>query len=170
MIIGHENGGWRLITSQLNHERVGLAAWGIQCWKLYRYALAWAREERGSSGRRVIDDLGVQRNLAEVHCHLEAMRIMNSRMAWQLDQSQLSPVFPSAIKVYSTEILLEVCRLIMDIVGPAALVPGSEEGTVLMGDLEHEYRRGLINTFGGGVVEVLRGLVATHGLGMPQHR
>ena len=30
MIIGEENGGWRLITEQLNHERIGLAAWGIQ--------------------------------------------------------------------------------------------------------------------------------------------
>ena len=47
--------------------------------------------------------------------------------------------------------------------------PGSE-GVMLMGDLEHEYRRVTINTFGGGVVEVLRGLVATFGLGMPQHR
>jgi len=28
MIIGEENAGWRLITEQLNHERVGLAAWG----------------------------------------------------------------------------------------------------------------------------------------------
>ncbi|MFT5483862.1 MAG: alkylation response protein AidB-like acyl-CoA dehydrogenase [Halieaceae bacterium] len=170
MIIGHENGGWRLITSQLNHERVGLAAWGIQCWKLYNLALQWAREPRGKEGLRVIDDPSVQRNLAEVHANLEAMRIMNSRMAWQLDQGEPDPVYPSAIKVYSTEILLEVCRMIMDIVGPNSLVPGDSPGTVLMGDLEHEYRRGLINTFGGGVVEVLRGLVATHGLGMPSHR
>ncbi len=170
MIIGHENGGWRLITSQLNHERVGLAAWGIQCWKIYQLALQWARETRGADGARVIDSITVQRNLAEVHSHLEAMRIMNSRMAWQLDQGEPSPVFPSAIKVYSTEILLEICRMIMDVVGPTALVKAGSPDAALMGDLEHEYRRGLINTFGGGVVEVLRGLVATHGLGLPQHR
>lgn len=170
MIIGHENGGWRLITSQLNHERVGLAAWGIQCWKIYRLALQWARETRGPDNQRVIDSPTVQRNLAEVHCHLEAMRVMNSRMAWQLDQTELSPVYPSAIKVYSTEILLEICRMIMEVVGPAALIKPGSPDAVLMGDLEHEYRRGLINTFGGGVVEVLRGLVATHGLGLPQHR
>jgi hypothetical protein len=49
-------------------------------------------------------------------------------------------------------------------------VAADSEGTVLQGNLEHEYRRATINTFGGGVVEVLRGLVATHGLGMPTHR
>jgi alkylation response protein AidB-like acyl-CoA dehydrogenase len=170
MIIGQENGGWRLITSQLNHERVGLAAWGIQGWKLFREALAWAREPRGPQGLRVIDDANAQRNLAEAYSHLEAMRVMNARMAWGLENNPVDAVFPSAIKVYSTEILLEVCRLLMDVVGPQSLIAAGSEGAVLYGDLEHEHRRALINTFGGGVVEVLRGLVATHGLGMPQHR
>lgn len=170
MIIGEENGGWRLITEQLNHERVGLAAWGIQGWKLFRDAMTWARETKGPDGRRVIDDPTAQRNLAEVYAHLEAMRVMNARMSWQLDQAEMNPVFPSAIKVYSTEIMIEICRLLMDVVGPHSLIAAGNAGTVLHGDLEHEYRRATINTFGGGVVEVLRGLVATHGLGMPGHR
>ena len=170
MIIGEENGGWKLITSQLNHERVGLAAWGIQGWKLFRGVLSWAREKRGPEGRRVIDDPMAQRNLAEVYSHLEAMRIMNARMAWRLESNPVDAVFPSAIKVYSTEIMLELCRLMMDVVGPQSLIAAGSEGDILHGDLEHEHRRALINTFGGGVVEVLRGLVATHGLGMPQHR
>ncbi|MBT8140210.1 MAG: acyl-CoA dehydrogenase family protein [Gammaproteobacteria bacterium] len=170
MIIGHENGGWRLIMEQLNHERVGLAAWGIQGWKLYRDALDWARKTKSPDGQRVIDDHTVQRNFAEVHCHLEAMRLLNARMSWQLDQQSIDAVLPSAVKVYSTEILIEICRMLMDIVGPHALIAGGSEGDVLHGNLEHEYRRAEINTFGGGVVEVLRGLVATHGLGMPQHR
>jgi len=59
---------------------------------------------------------------------------------------------------------------LMEVVGPHALIAAGSEGAALYGDLEHEHRRAMINTFGGGVVEVLRGLVATHGLGMPQHR
>jgi alkylation response protein AidB-like acyl-CoA dehydrogenase len=169
MIIGEENQGWRLITSQLNHERVGLAAFGINGWKLFRDVLAWAREHR-ANGRRVIDDPMVQRNLAEVYSHLEAMRVMNARMAWRLENNPVDAVFPSALKVYSTEIMLEVCKLMMDVVGPEALIAPGDDNALINGDLEHEYRRSLINTFGGGVVEVLRGLVATHGLGMPQHR
>ncbi|MEZ5568047.1 MAG: acyl-CoA dehydrogenase family protein [Halioglobus sp.] len=170
MIIGEENGGWRLIVEQLNHERVGLAAWGIQGWKLFRDAMQWARNTKTPDGRRVIDDLGAQRNLAEVYSHLEAMRVMNARMSWSLDQQEMDAVFPSAIKVYSTEIMIEICRLLMNVVGPHALIAAGSEGAVLHGNLEHEYRRATINTFGGGVVEVLRGLVATHGLGMPGHR
>lgn len=170
MIIGEENGGWRLITEQLNHERVGLAAWGIQGWKIFREAMDWARSTKSADGHRVIDDPTAQRKLAEVYCHLEAMRVMNARMSWQLDQQSIDPVFPSAIKIYSTEILIEVCRLLMDVVGPHALIAGDAPGAILNGNLEHEYRRAMINTFGGGVTEVLRGLVATHGLQMPRHR
>ena len=170
MIIGAENAGWRLITEQLNHERIGLAAWGIQGWKIFRDVMNWVHDTKGADGQRVIDNPGAQRNLAEVYAHLEAMRVMNARMSWQLDQEEMSPVFPSAIKVYSTEIILEICRLLMDVVGPHSLIAGDSEGAVLYGNLEDEYRRATINTFGGGVVEVLRGLVATHGLGMPQHR
>lgn len=170
MIIGEENGGWRLITEQLNHERVGLAAWGIQGWKIFREALEWARETKGADGNRVIDDPTAQRGLAEVYAHLEAMRVMNARMSWSLDQHEMDAVFPSAIKVYSTEIMLEICRILMDVIGPHSLAAAGSAGAVLHGNLEHEYRRATINTFGGGVVEVLRGLVATHGLGMPTHR
>ena len=129
-----------------------------------------SRVTKTADGRRVIDDPTAQRNLAEVYAHLEAMRVMNARMAWQLDQQDIDAVFPSAMKVYSTEVMLEVCRLLMEVVGPQSLVHAGSDGAVLHGDLEHEYRRATINTFGGGVTEVLRGLVANYGLGMPQHR
>jgi hypothetical protein len=72
--------------------------------------------------------------------------------------------------VYSTEALIEVCRLLMEVLGPAALVRAGSSAAVLAGDLEHEYRRCQINTFGGGVNEIQRGLVANFGLGMPRHR
>ena len=121
---------------------------------LVRDALDWARNTTDAQGNRIIDDLSAQRNMAEVYSHLEAMRVMNARMSWQLDQAEMDPVFPSAIKVYSTEIMIEICRLLMDVVGPHALITGTSEGTVLHGNLEHEYRRATINTFGGGVTEV----------------
>ena len=100
---------------------------------------------------------------------------MNARMSWQLDQGELDPVFPSAIKVYSTEIMLEICRMLMDVVGPHALIAATSEGAVLHGNLEHEYRRATINTFGGGnlriidgtaLVEEARALVARYGQGV----
>jgi alkylation response protein AidB-like acyl-CoA dehydrogenase len=39
---------------------------------------------------------------------------------------------------------------------------------VLRGELEQEWRRCQINTFGGGVNEIQREIVATMGLGVPR--
>ncbi|WP_235015386.1 acyl-CoA dehydrogenase family protein [Oceanicoccus sp. KOV_DT_Chl] len=59
MMIGELDKGWGLIMSQLNHERVGLAAWGIQGWKLFQRTLNWARTESTQAhnkGQRPIDE------------------------------------------------------------------------------------------------------------------
>ncbi len=173
MMIGEPNKGWGLIMSQLNHERVGLAAWGIQGWKLYSRALEWARTQSTqthSKGQRPIDDVRIQTYLAEVLAKLESMRVMNSRMAWDLDKGNMNPALASALKVVSTEGLVEICRLLMECLGPSSLVRADSSAAVLMGDLEHEYRRCQINTFGGGINELQRGIVANFGLNMPRHR
>jgi 3-oxocholest-4-en-26-oyl-CoA dehydrogenase alpha subunit len=169
MMIGQLNQGWGLIMAQLNHERVGLAAWGIHGWRLYSEALAWARKVQ-PNGQRAIDEPYVQQNLAEVYSRLEAQRLMNARMAYELDQNRLSPALASAVKVFSTEAIIEVVRLLMECVGPESMIDNTSEGAVLRGELEREYRRCQINTFGGGVNEIQRGIVANFGLMMPRHR
>jgi alkylation response protein AidB-like acyl-CoA dehydrogenase len=173
MVIGEPDKGWGLMMSQLNHERVGLAAWGIHGWKLYSRALDWARTESTDAhnkGQRPIDDHRIQTNLAEAMARLEAMRVMNARMAWDLDKGNMNPALASALKVFSTEGLIEIVRLLMECMGPASLVRPASSASVLMGDLEHEYRRCQINTFGGGINELQRGIVANFGLNMPRHR
>ena len=46
----------------------------------------------------------------------------------------------------------------------------ADAGAVLHGEVERAARAAQINTFGGGVVEVLREIVATAGLGMARQR
>ena len=168
MIAGELNGGWKLITSQLNHERIGLAAIGIVALGLYQRVLDWSREDIG--GSRPLDTPWIQQSLAQVHNRLEAMRLMNWRMAWLTDQGQPDPAFASAIKAYSTECLIEVYRLMIDVVGSRAMVKRNGRDSLLTGDLETEYRKCQINTFGGGVAEVMRDLIAGFGLGMRAYK
>ena len=44
--VGEENEGWRMITTQLNHERVGLAAWSGFASALCDEVIAWAAPDR----------------------------------------------------------------------------------------------------------------------------
>src|SRR5207248_4915553 len=41
-LVGERGGGWRMITTQLNHERVGLAALGGTAWRLWGEVREWA--------------------------------------------------------------------------------------------------------------------------------
>lgn len=168
MRVGPENGGWTILTTQLNHERMGLAAFGMATRRVLEDTIQWARETEGERGARVIDKAWVQSALAEAHALLEAMKLMNWRMAWELGQGELQPAPASASKVYSTECVIEVYRLILDVLGsPGILRPGSP-GAILKGEAEQEYRACQINTFGGGVSEVQREIVAMLGMGMPR--
>ena len=166
MIFGELNGGWKAITSQLNHERVGLAAIGIQGWGLLQRVLAWAQTTDGADGKRIADLPWVQSTLAEVYARMEAMRLMNWRMAWQLDTGEPDPAFASAIKAYSTECLIAVDKLLLNVTGMAGGLRRGSPGAALNGDLEEHYRKCQINTFGGGIAEVMRDLIAQFGLGM----
>ncbi|MFK8018659.1 MAG: acyl-CoA dehydrogenase family protein [Pseudomonadales bacterium] len=169
MIAGELNGGWKLITSQLNHERIGLAAAGINALNLYREVLDWSREEQNNEARP-IDSPWVQMTLARVHSQLDAMRVLNSQAAWQTDHSEPGPAFASAMKVYSTEVVIDVVRQLSDIIGSQGMLQRGSPGALLQGALESEYQRCQINTFGGGVAEVMRDLIASFGLGMRVYR
>ncbi|MFN8624505.1 MAG: acyl-CoA dehydrogenase family protein [Candidatus Binatia bacterium] len=167
-IVGKLNGGWQAITAQLNHERIGLAAFCVRGIGLYNDTLAWARSALAEDGRPIADLPWVQMSFAEAYCRLKAMRVLNARMAWELEQHRLNPAAASAAKVYGTEGVLEVYRLLLDVIGPMAAIQEGSPGAVLSGRLEREYRLTQINTYGGGVNEIQRELVAQFGLNMPR--
>ena len=167
-IVGGLNGGWRLITSQLNHERVGLAAFGALSLKHLDDVVAWARGTEAEDGRPVAELPWVQMALGEAKARLEAMKLMNWRMAWELQNGSLDPAQASAVKVYGTEAVIEVYRLLLGVVGAAGAVRHGSPDALLQGELEVNYRSCQINTFGGGVNEIQREIVSMAGLGMPR--
>jgi alkylation response protein AidB-like acyl-CoA dehydrogenase len=168
MIVGGLNNGWRLITTQLNHERIGLAAFGGIAFSHLENVTAWAREKQSEDGARVVDNSRVQTALGEASARLDAMKVMNWRMAAALENDILDPALASAVKVYSTETLIEVYRLLQEVLGVSGALRAGSAGAVLQGALSQEARACQINTFGGGVNEVQREIVAMAGLRMPR--
>jgi alkylation response protein AidB-like acyl-CoA dehydrogenase len=166
MRVGEENEGWRMITTQLNHERVGLAAWSGLAISMFEDVVAWAARQRADDGHTLVEQPWVQMDLAKCAAELAAMRLLNWRMAVHVAEGELTGAESSSIKVFGTERTIEVFRLLAGIIGAAGyLVPGSP-GALLRGRIEATGRQAQINTFGGGVNEVQREIVATAGLGM----
>lgn len=165
-LVGELNAGWKLITAQLNHERIGLGALGVKARGDFQRVLEWARADHG--GRRPIDTEWVARTLADSYRRLEAMRLLNYRLAADLTVERMDVGLASAAKVFGTETTVAVYRQLIDVVGMGGLYRAGSAAGELAGMLEMEYRSATINTFGGGVNEMLRDHVAQFGLGMPR--
>ncbi|GAB3488466.1 acyl-CoA dehydrogenase family protein [Nocardiopsis coralliicola] len=163
-VVGEPGGGWKLITSQLNHERIGLAALGGRMIGLWEQVLEWAR------GNGALDIPWVRLEMAHCHARLEAMRLLNWKMATAVAEETLSGADAGAVKVFGTETHIAVQRALTRVLGAAGRIRPGSPAAALGGQVEQLSRQGIVNTFGGGVNEVLRDLVATQGLGLPRGR
>ena len=165
-LVGERGGGWRMITTQLNHERVGLAALGGRCWRLWAEVREWARTTPAPEGGVVLDRPWVRADLARCFTKLEGMKLLNWRMAAAIADEELNPADSSAVKFYGTETHVEVYRSLLGVLGTGAWLRPGSPGALLAGEVERAARSAQINTFGGGVNEVQREIVAAAGLGM----
>jgi alkylation response protein AidB-like acyl-CoA dehydrogenase len=165
-VMGGVNGGWKVITSQLNHERVTLASMTVIGAKQFRRVVGLL-DERSRNGEGPFTDPLVRARVGELYCRLEAIEVLNLRTATQIEEGNLDVALASGVKFQNTLELIEVLRGLLDLVGEDALVQFPSEGAIFHGDLERDYRSGQVNTVGGGVMEVMRCMVANFGLGMP---
>jgi len=159
MLVGEENKGWRLITTQLNHERVMLGPAGRVA-GIYEHLQDWVRRHN------LLDEPDVRRALGEIH----ATHRLNELLNWQVAASENDAVDiadASATKVFATERIQRVCRLAEEIVGRHG-DPADTDTADLLRWLDMMAKRNVVITFGGGVNEVMRELIATAGLGMPR--
>jgi 3-oxo-4-pregnene-20-carboxyl-CoA dehydrogenase beta subunit len=163
MRVGAENAGWRLVTEQLNHERVMLGPAG-RIAAPYEKVRDWAANRTGPGGRPLLHEPDVRRALARAYAGLRVNELLN----WQVAAADTGDIADaSATKVYGSEQLQVLGPLLADVVarhGDAA-DPDTAE---LARWLDVQNRRNTVLTFGGGVNEIQRELIATAGLGLPR--
>ncbi len=159
-LVGDMHGGWRLITGQLNHERVGLAAVSALAFRLWDEVAAWVVDQG-------LTEVGwIQQDLALTYSLLEAQKLLTWRMTAAVATGTLGAADSSSVKVFGTESSVEIYHKLLGIVGAAGYLSPGSPGAALQGDLERAGRQAQINTFGGGVNEIQREILATAGLGM----
>ncbi|HEX6340644.1 acyl-CoA dehydrogenase family protein [Umezawaea sp.] len=163
MRVGEEDAGWRLITTQLNHERVMLGPAGRIAAQLDRVR-RWASTRTGPDGGPLLARPDVRRAFAEVRAVVRVNELLN----WQVASSPGGEVADaSATKVFSSERTQRVGRVLEEVVGRHG-DPADPETAELALWLDVQAKRNLVLTFGGGVNEVQRELVASIGLGLPR--
>ena len=156
MRVGPENGGWRLITTQLNHERVMLGPAG-------RIAVLHDRVRDWAAARSLLAEPDVRRALARASAVIRVNELLN----WQVAAAPALDVADASVtKVFSSEQVQVIGQELAEVVGRHLDAgPATAE---LMTWLDVQLKRNIVLTFGGGVNEVQRELIAMAGLGLPR--
>ncbi len=160
MLVGEENAGWKLITTQLNHERVMLGPAG-RLEGLRDRVARWA-ETKGVTG---LPD--VQAALGEVTAVFRVNELLNWAVARAAADGEISVADASSSKVFASERVQDLGRVLGDVVARHG-DPGDPETAELVRYMDGQAKRNLVITFGGGVNEVQRELIAMFGLGLPR--
>lgn len=168
-LVGPENAGWQLITQQLNHERVVLAAAGGWAFDLADQVKAWAAREPAPDGGQLIGVPRIKAALARVEARLEVLKLFNWRMVSKSDtDGGPTPGDASAVNIFVTEAAIDNCRDLLEIVGCAGYLKAGSPGAVLEARLEQAYRATIVGTFVGGNNDVQRAMIARRALNMPR--
>ena len=161
--VGAENSGWRLLTTQLNHERVMLGPAG-RIAALHDRVRDWAARRAGPDGEPLLARPDVRRALGQAYASLRINELLN----WQVAAAaELDIADASATKVYASEQAQQLGQLLEDVVGRHG-DPADPETAELSRWLDIQAKRNTVLTFGGGVNEIQRELIATAGLGLPR--
>lgn len=166
MLVGEENQGWQLITTQLNHERVMLGPAG-RVEGLRDLVADWLDGRTTPDGQPVLKVPWVRDTLARATASLRVNELLNWAVAGG-DASQRSTVADaSTSKVFASDEVQRLGLALADVV--TAFGDLRDPATArLAAYLDDTSKRNLVLTFGGGVNEIQRELIAMFGLGLPK--
>jgi alkylation response protein AidB-like acyl-CoA dehydrogenase len=167
--VGEVNGGWKLITGQLNRERLSIANPGMLS-GLFEQVCQWCAATGDRDGVPLISTPWVKQNLAQVAIGIETLQLLNWKQAWAMQQGNPEMADASAVKAYGSEFFVEAYRMMLEVMGQGGTLCEDSEGAILRGKLEQRYRFGSTLTFGGGTNEVQRDIIAAAGLWLPRSR
>ena len=166
MLVGEENRGWQLITTQLNHERVMLGPAG-RIEGLRDMVHDWAQGRVGPDGVPVLEVPWVRDTLARATESFRVNELLNWAVARASSSERSAVADSSTSKVFASDEVQRLGLALADVV--TAYGDPAEPATGRLAEyLDATSKRNLVLSFGGGVNEVQRELIAMFGLDLPR--
>jgi acyl-CoA dehydrogenase len=151
-LIGKENQGFKVIMTNFNSERMGMAAsmeaFGRVCME---EAVAWATE-RQTFGKRLADHQVIRHKIAMMKQKLNATQAY-IRMCYEaIEAGEPNAGDIALLKVQASEVMEFCAREAMQILGGIGYMRGNR--------VERIYREVRVNAIGGGSEEIMRDLAS----------
>ena len=149
-VIGAENEGFKVIMTNFNSERMGMAAameaYGRVC---LEEAVAWATE-RKTFGKRLADHQVIRHKIAQMKQQLNATQAYIRLCYESIEEGAPNPGDIALLKVQASEVMEFCAREAMQILGGLGYMRGNR--------VERIYREVRVNAIGGGSEEIMRDL------------
>lgn len=168
-LVGEENGGWDVLTGNLNEERA--MSFGGTETRLLAARLIRRLQQRATE----LSEADLQ-TLGEFIADLEVDRLLYLRVGLAAARGEDTSGIGPMSKVYGSELAQRFSEWACEVLGHETLFPedaaaeiAAEAGAdVLAADLEQQLRTATVLTIIGGTSEVQRNLVATRYLDLPR--
>jgi alkylation response protein AidB-like acyl-CoA dehydrogenase len=147
-LVGDLNGGWEVLMSTLDLERITAEKLGGVAWLLDRL------EER----------VGTSARLHEVRGELAAARLLSFRAADAIDRGVPASHLSAMAKLAGARVVQKAGDASVDLLGLEGLVEGAD--AAVAGRAAALYRASVGSTIAGGTAEVQQLVIARRGLGL----
>ena len=139
--------------------------------ELVRQGIEWAMQAKDLAGKPRSEDPIVRERIAKAAIYREVAILLTQRCAWATaNDVKKDPVWGPGSKLFETEAYARVSADLFAMVGPAAVVPFEEQGTVASGWFNYCFRDAPQRIIAGGASEVMRDIIAERRLGLPRAR
>jgi len=165
--VGDVDGGWGVMMTALVFERN--SAWYGEAVRLLDHAVGWAATTPATSaaGTMLADPL-VRERLARAAIGNEVANLLGWRAAWLASIGTLPSVEGTMAKLFTTEHYQRAASDLVDLLGADGVRRHGDPAAPADGWIEATERHCQVTTIYGGTSEVLRGIIAQRGLGLPR--
>jgi alkylation response protein AidB-like acyl-CoA dehydrogenase len=163
MLVGQQNMGWYQLAVALDFERSSIGG-SARARRMWEQLLAFAREQPEYAAARP----EIRHRLAEVGIEIDVAQFLSYRVA-SLQQAGKIPNYEATIaKLYSSELGQRLARSGVELMGMYGQLHPKSKYAPMKGYMERYYQLSVAETIAGGTSEVMRGVAAIRGLGLPR--
>lgn len=166
-LVGPVNGGWKVITAALAHERI-LMGGLVAVIRAYFDRLTAYISHAERNGQPLRKDPLVRDRIGSLAADLEAARMLVVHSISFLERGQVPYAEAAMTKVFSSELEERLPEVAMELLGMVGTLSANAPGALLDGTFEFALRDSIYKVIGGGSNEIQRTLIATRGLGLPR--
>jgi alkylation response protein AidB-like acyl-CoA dehydrogenase len=161
--IGEVDGGWRVLTEALAHERIHIASGTARLLRLFDDLLDILRADLSAAGGR---GSAARRTLSQLAARLQAARALIASSTRRALDAGTDPSAAAMAKIIGSELEEEFGEAVLHLLGPAsALADGPNAGAPQT--FESALRFSIMSVVAGGTNDIQRNIVA-RGLGLPR--